>query len=221
MKTRWVRRRRHARGIALAEALVSLTVAAMTLALLTSATWGLRQTTAEPEVLQEAATDWLTARRALQSWAASATITSRGQIEGRFFGDPLSMRLILDDGTSRDSRPMMVGLRVVEEDDLFRLTASRHFDIRDIRMATETARESTVIVSDDPLRLIYLVRPVNAGAAPVWTYEPRPEQGLPLAISVERAAERMIVARMPVTVSGFCISRRGELGLEEVECNVR
>ncbi|MDX8353209.1 hypothetical protein [Cognatiyoonia sp. IB215182] len=221
MKTRWARRRRHGHGIALAEALVSLTIAAMTLALLTSATWGLRQTAAEPQVLQEDATDWLTARRALQSWAASATVTSQDQIEGRFFGDPLRMRLILDDGTSRDSRPMMVGLDIVEEDGLFRLMASRHFDIRDIRMATQGARESTVIVSDDPLRLVYLVRPVNIGGAPVWTYEPRPEHGLPLAISVEQSAERMIVARMPVTLSGFCVSRRGQLGLGEVACDVR
>lgn len=221
MRRRWARRRRGAAGIALAEALVSLTIAAMTLALLTSATWGLRQTMTAPQTLQDDATDWLTARRVMQSWAASATLTGRDFVEGRFSGTPVQMRLILDDGSSRDSKPMMISLDVVEEGDLFHLTASRYFDVRDIRLATEVVRDSTVVITDAPLRLVYQVRAGNTVGGHAWTYEPRPEQGLPLAIAVEQGSEKMIIARMPVSVSGFCISRIGEAGLGEAECDVR
>ncbi|MEL6682946.1 MAG: hypothetical protein AAFQ09_09910 [Pseudomonadota bacterium] len=221
MKTRWVRRHRRVAGIALAEALVSLTIAAMTLALLTSATWGLRQTSADPAVTQDTAADWLTARRVLQSWAAAATLISRDEVEGRFSGAPNQMRLILDDGRSRDAAPMMVSLNISEVDGLFRLTASRFSNIRDIRLAPERARESTVIIADDPISLIYQVRSTAIGGGLIWTYEPRPIQGLPLAVAIEQGAEKMIVAQMPVSLSGFCVSRRGEIGIGEANCEVR
>ena len=221
MKTRWARKHRRVAGIALAEALVSLTIAAMTLALLTSATWGLRQTAAPSDSLQNEATDWLTARRALQSWTAAATLTGLDAVEGRFSGTPVQMRLILDDGSSRDSAPMMVGLDVVEQDGQFALTASRYFNIRDIRLASQVTRQSTVVVTDTPLRFVYQVKAGNNGGNPVWTYDPQPQHGLPLAIAVEEGADKVIVARMPVSLSGFCISRRGEVGLGEVDCNVR
>jgi hypothetical protein len=221
MKVRWASRRRTSAGFALAEALVSLTIAAMTLALLTSATWGLRQTTMQPSVIQQEATDWLTARRVLQSWAASATLTGRDAAEGRFSGTPTQMRLILDDGTSRDSKPMMISLDIIEEDDLFRLTASRYFDVRDIRLAAGQARASTIIVTNEPLRLVYRVAARNTAGGGAWTYEPRPEQGLPLAIAVEQGAERMIVAQMPATISALCVARLGEAGLGDSDCDLR
>lgn len=221
MKVRWFRRRKAAMGIALAEALVSLTIAAMTLALLTSATWGLRQTTIRPSIYVQEATDWLTARRVVQSWAASATLAGRDMAEGRFSGTPIQMRIILDDGSSRDGKPMMISLDVVEEDELFRLTASRYFDVRDIRLATESVRASTVIVTDQPLRLVYRMASQISAGARVWTYEPRPEQGLPTAIAIEQGAERMIVAQMPATISAFCVSRLGEAALGSGDCNLR
>ncbi|MEO0931576.1 MAG: hypothetical protein AAFY14_13165, partial [Pseudomonadota bacterium] len=157
----------------------------------------------------------------LQSWAAAATLINREEIEGRFSGTPVQMRMILDDGRGRDSRPMMVSLDIAEDNGLHRLTASRYVDIRDIRLAPESARESTVIETDVPLRLMYQVRAGNIGGQLTWTYEPRPDQGLPLAVAVEQGAEKMIVARMPVSLSGFCVSRRGEAGLGDVDCEVR
>ena len=159
MKTRWARKHRRVAGIALAEALVSLTIAAMTLALLTSATWGLRQTAAPSDSLQNEATDWLTARRALQSWTAAATLTGLDAGEGRFSGTPVQ---------SRDSAPMMVGLDVVEQDGQFALTASRYFNIRDIRLASQVTRQSTVVVTDTPLRFVYQVKAGNNGGNPGW-----------------------------------------------------
>lgn len=216
------RRRQAQRGFVLAEALVALTVAALTLALMTSATWGLRQTAMQPSPLQQDATDWLTARRVLQAWAASATTDGYDGVVGRFIGTPTQMRLVVDDGTIRTDRPVMISLDVIRGDDgLYRLEAARHFDIRDVRLMDENARPSTVIVTDAPMRLIYFFASRNSFNGGDWTYEPRPEQGLPSAIALERGAERMIVAKMPATHSASCVSRSGIVGLEDADCELR
>jgi hypothetical protein len=221
MKMRWAKRRLRTRGFVLAEALVSLTVAALTLALLTSATWGLRQTAMQPSALQQEATDWLTARRVLQAWAGSATVDGISGLESRFAGSPTQMRLVLDDGTSRDNRPIMISIDISQEDGLHRLTAARHFGVRDVRLGNEQARASTIIVSDEPLRLIYFVAARGNQIGRAWTYEPRIEQGLPAAIAIEQGSERMIVAQMPVTRSAQCVSRFGINGLGEQDCELR
>lgn len=221
MKRRWASRRAAQSGFALAEALVSLTIAAMTLALLTSATWGLRQTVQQPSALQQEATDWLTARRVLQAWAASASLSGREMAEGRFSGSLTQMRLILDDGTSRDSRPMMVSLTITQDEGLFRLVASRHFDIRDVRLANEDGQASTMIVSETPLSLIYRAGATSVASQGVWTYDPRPDQGLPFAVAIEQGAEKMIVAQMPTTLSALCVARLGPAGLGDPDCELR
>lgn len=222
MKRRWSKRRfRSTRGFIMAEALVALTVAALTLALLTSATFGLRQTAMQPSVFQQESTDWLTARRVLQAWAASATTDGVGVTMMRFLGTPVQMRLAIDDGTSRSNRPVMVSLNITQDDGRYRLSAARFFDVRDVRLGGEQARTSTVIVSDQPLRLVYLMPARGGSNAVAWTYEPNPEQGLPVAVAVEKGAERMIIARMPATRSAACVSRLGIIGLEEQDCELR
>jgi hypothetical protein len=216
------RRRQARRGFVLAEALVALTVAALTLALMTSATWGLRQTAMQPSRLQQEATDWLTARRVLQAWAGSATTDGIEEVAGRFVGSPTRMRLVVDDGTIRTDRPVMISLDIARgEDGFYRLDASRHFDIRDVRLVDETARPSTVIITDAPLRLVYFFASRNSLNGGDWTYEPQPEQGLPSAVALERGAERMIVARMPATHSASCVARTGIVGLENNACALR
>lgn len=219
----WRRRyhRRGARGFVLTEALVALTVAALTLALMTSATWGLRQTAMQSSPTQEAATDWLTARRVLQAWAGSATTDGFEGVVGRFAGTPAQMRLIVDDGTIRTDRPVMISLDIREEDGLFRLEAARHFDVRDVRLAPDGARASTVIVTEAPLNLVYYFAALNPGVPGTWTYEPQPEQGLPTAVAVEAAAERMIVAKMPATHSASCVAQQGLPGLDNQDCELR
>ncbi len=222
MTRRWCRRRRHvARGFVLTEALVALTVAALTLALLTSASFGLRQTAMHPSALQQDATDWLTARRVLQAWAGSATTDGVGRELNRFSGTPDQMRLVIDDGTSRSNRPVMIGLNITEEDGVFTLTAARFFDVRDVRLGDEQAQASTVLVTDQPLSLVYLVTESPSSNQRVWSYEPQPEQGLPAAVAIEQGAERVLVARMPATRSASCVARLGILGLEEQDCELR
>lgn len=214
-------RRGAARGFVLAEALVALTVAALTLALMTSATWGLRQTAMRNSDVQEQATDWLTARRVLQAWAGSGTTDGYEGVVGRFAGTPDQMRLIIDDGTIGTDRPVMISLDIVQEGEFHRLEAARHFDIRDVRLEDETARASTVIVTRAPLSLIYYFAAPGAIGQGRWTYEPQPEQGLPSAVAVEAGAERMIVAKMPATHSASCVARNGVVGLEDQDCALR
>lgn len=222
MRWRWKTRRRHAdRGIALAEALVSLTVAAMTLVLLTGATWGLQQAAARPDTLQQDATDWLTARRVLQSWTASATTAGIDGIEGRFSGSPTRMQLILDDGSGSNGRPMMVRLDITESDGRFALVAARQIGVRDLRLASDVQRESTVIVSEAPLRLIYQVERGGGQPGRIWTYEPRHDQGLPAAVAIEQGGDRIVTAQLPANRSAICVSQLGEGGLGDRDCLLR
>lgn len=200
---------------------MALSIAAVTLALLASATWGLRQTAMRPDALQQEATDWLTTRRVLQAWAASATAAGYKQSEGRFLGGPARVRLILDDGTTSTARPMMVGLDIVEEAGLYHLSASRVFDVRDIRLAADDPRQSRLIVSDAPLRFRYLVARADDIPGQKWTYEPGPEHGLPYAIAIEQGSDRMIVAQLSATLSALCVSRLGEAGLRDRECTLQ
>ncbi len=215
------RKRSRNRGLVLTEALVALTVAALTLALMTSATWGLRHTAMQFDDVQEDAADWLTARRVLQAWAGSGTTQGYDGVVGRFAGTPVQMRLIIDDGTIRSDRPVMISLDITRDGELNTLSASRHFDIRDVRQADENAQESTVIVTAAPLSLIYYFAPPGPVGQGTWTYEPLPEQGLPSAVAVEAGSERMIVAQMPATHSASCVSQAGIAGLENEDCVVR
>lgn len=221
MSRRLRRRSAPSCGFVLAEALVSLTIAALTLALLTGATWGLRQTQVQSGPLQQEATDWLTARRILQAWAASATTDGLRQSATRFSGTPAQMRLIVDDGTSLEGRSMLFMLDIVRDGDLHVLTAARSVDIRDVRLTPSEMQDSRLIVSDQTLSLVYQVRDANGLPDMVWTYAPTPEQGLPAAIAVERGADRMIIARVPATRSAACVTRLGLAGLEERDCLLR
>lgn len=221
MIRRFLRRRARARGVVMVEALVSLAVAALTLALLTGATWGLRQTQTQADPLQQEAADWLTARRVLQAWAASATTDGERQTAVRFSGGPAQLRLIIDDGTSLDSRPMLYSLDIIRDDALHILRVARFTDVRDVRLAPADARYSTLIVSDQPLTLAYQIAEPSGLPGSVWTDEPTPDQGLPSAIAVARGGERMIVAPVLSMRSAACVSRLGLAGLEEVDCLLR
>ncbi|GFE66494.1 hypothetical protein [Litoreibacter roseus] len=220
MRRRSTSRRRKSRGFALAEALVSLSVAAVTLALLTSATWGLRQAAPSSTDLQNEAADWLIARRVLQAWASAATVRGLTDIEGQFSGSPTQMRLLLDDASSGGSERFMASLDVVVTDGQYALVARKHTGIRDTRVDAERPQTSVVLVSNQALRLVYLVRR-ESGLGEGWSYDPSLDQGLPIAVAIEEGSERKVIARLPVTRSAGCLSRFGRGGLEERECRVR
>ncbi|MEM9268599.1 MAG: prepilin-type N-terminal cleavage/methylation domain-containing protein, partial [Pseudomonadota bacterium] len=89
------RRRRHGRGFSLIEAIVALAVTALTLSLLTGATWGLRLAFVAQDELRDGPVETLILRRALQRWTTAIstdTVAGEALILGR--SDQLRMVIV-------------------------------------------------------------------------------------------------------------------------------
>lgn len=206
-------RRRGARGFALAEALVALAVAAMTLSLLTAATWGLRQASERRAALEiSGAADWLTARRALGAWAAGLNAETAQGAEGRILGTATQLRLVVD-----DAPPHTAELRVEDRGEgRFALIALRHMGQRDARLAVGDALQTVLVETDEPIRLQYLTR--GEGGLD-WRYETGVD--LPNAVAVEVGDARRLTAAIHPTRGAACLAAFGLQGLEEPRCALR
>ncbi len=215
------RRRPHlARGFSLAEALVAVGVASLTILILTSAVWGLRFAMQPAPAAQATAADWLSARRALQSWAAGITSDGRFAAEGRIEGTADRARMVVDPYAAGLDRVFVGDLRILIEDGVYTLTAARHRDLRDARLSAEASSVSRILSSTQPIRLVYLMNSSNSRNA-VWRYEANPADGLPQAIGIEMDTDRIVTARLFNTYSGACIYAFGESGLGETRCALR
>jgi hypothetical protein len=213
-------RRRHTKGFVMAEALVALAVAAMTLALLTSASWGLRiAADARAEAADTGAVDWLAARRALQGWAAGLTAPGARAAETRLVGTDSTARMVVEPAVSGLAQPYVAELRVEVHGDSFVLIAARHLDARDARVSTDAPQETEVVRSDRPIRLLYLL-PREGVQGLVWRYETS-GAALPAAIAVEVADRRVLTARVFANRSAACLAAFGVSGLEEQACELR
>jgi hypothetical protein len=208
------------RGFMVAEALVSLSVAALTLVLLTSATWGLRQASSERDVAFTAASDWLTARRALQAWAAAANSPGLERSEGWFEGTATSVRMIIPASEAGPNRPHQAGLSISQADGVYTLTAYRDIGSRDTRMRTDALQTTPLIVSDKPIQLAFLGRDLTS-ASMVWRYEADPANGLPDAIAIEVDGKPQLVARLLNNKSKICLAANGATALETESCALR
>ncbi|KIT15862.1 hypothetical protein [Jannaschia aquimarina] len=215
MRRRPVRRRGPARGFALAEALVALAVAAMTLALLTGATWGLRQAAERRDLAQQTGpADWLATRRAVSAWAAGLSTSGAQGAQGRLIGTATTARMVVEGG-SRYVAELRVERRGA---DAFALVAARYPGRRDVRVVPEAGQVSELVRSSRPIRLLYLHdRPGNPD--PVWVYETGDD--LPAAIAVEVGDTRRLTAAIHPTVSGECLAAGGLAALEDTTCGLR
>jgi type II secretory pathway pseudopilin PulG len=219
------RRQRRAGGFVMAEALVALAIAALTLALLTSASWGLRiASDARAAAAQTGAADWLAARRALQGWASGLTALGAEGAEARFVGTGSTARMIVEPAVSGLALPYAAELRVEARTDAagvdsFVLIVARHLDVRDARVSTDTPQETELVRSDRPIRLLYLL-PREGVEGMVWRYETG-NSGLPAAIAVEVGDQRVITARVFANRSAACLAAFGVSGLEEPQCELR
>jgi hypothetical protein len=213
------------RGFVLAEALVALAIAALTLALLTSATWGLRLAAeSRAASAQTGADDWLSARRALQGWASGLTAGGADLTEAHFVGTATTARMVVEPAVSGLALPYVAELRVEAAADAegapsFALIVARHLDARDARVSTDAPQETRLIRSDRPIRLLYLL-PREGVEGLVWRYE-TDATGLPAAIAVEIGDRRMLTARVFANRSAACLTTLGLTGLEEGQCELR
>lgn len=207
----------------LAEALVALAIAALTVALLTSATWGLNAAAERRAAAQStAAVDWLSARRALIGWASGVTAASQIDSQSNFIGTATTARMVVAPTTAAQAQPYVGELRIEAlGDNRFALMAARHADLGDARVTTSDPQETRVLTATAPIRLLYFF-PASGGAQAGWRYETGSgEAGLPLAIGVEVGSQRMLTVPIIPTLSAACVARLGQGGLTDDACALR
>jgi len=219
-----IRRRRTASGFVLAEALVALAIAAMTVALLTSATWGL-QLTAERRAAssQTAAVDWLAARRALIDWASGASAENIDDTDRSLIGTATTARIFVEPSGTGQVSPFVGELRVEAlGEDRFALIAARYVGQRDARLTSDSAQQTEILRTAQPIRLLYLIPNQTGGGNASWRYETSSgDEGLPEAIAIEVGVDRMVTARVFATISASCLARIGRSGLQDDVCDLR
>ncbi|MEL6170139.1 MAG: hypothetical protein AAFR35_15740 [Pseudomonadota bacterium] len=214
------RRSRRTRGFMVAEALVSLSVAALTLVLLTSATWGIRHATALTQDAPAEARDWLAARRALQAWSAAVVTQGRSRTLGTFAGDGGSVRFAVPPSLAGPRQPYVSELRVDFQDGTYFLRAIRDHAISDTRLTSANRQVSEILSTTQPIRLKYLTPdPTRPGFR--WTYSVNVDDALPRAVGVEVDGAHVLTAQLLSTVSPTCFASMGPAGLQNQECETR
>ncbi|PJI84926.1 hypothetical protein BC777_2919 [Yoonia maricola] len=218
------RRRHTSNGFVLAEALVALAVAAMTVALLTSATWGLNAATERrAAAAQTSAVDWLAARRAMTGWAAGVTAQGIADSRNSLIGTASTARMVVAQTNNTPAAGPYVGELRIEArgTNRFVLIAAQHPGLRDARVTSSNARQTDVVTTSTPMRLLYLIPSGPAGQG-VWRYETGSgAEGLPLAIGLEVGTRRMITAPIHPTRSASCLARLGLAGVDDDDCALR
>ncbi|MEM9971703.1 MAG: hypothetical protein AAF762_11490 [Pseudomonadota bacterium] len=216
-----MRRRRHAtRGFAMIDALVSLAVAALTLSLLTSASWGLKIASDRRAALEVTApADWLLARRTLAAWVGDLSSDGPRSTGASLIGTATTMRMIVRD--RRAVEDYVGEFRVTGTADTgYTLIAARHDGLRDARIVADNPRVSTLLTSRQPIRFVYLF-PQSSDGGTVWRYETGDGAVLPMAVAVEVGDSRQLTAPVYATLSQTCLAALGPGALEDEQCDVR
>ena len=201
------------------DALVALAIAALTLTLLMTASWGLKLASDRRAALQTTASaDWLLARRTLRDWAADVSNDGPRANGAAMLGTATTLRMIVRDPAA--STPYVGEFRVEGTRDVgYTLTAARHDGLRDARIASDNPRRSTLLTSNEPIRFVYLFP--ERGSTGVWRYETRDGDVLPTAIAVEQGDRRQVTVPVFATISQTCFAALGPGALESDQCAVR
>ena len=213
------RRARRSKGFAMIDALVALALAALTLTLLTSASWGLKIASERRAAMENtSAADWLLARRTLSGWAGDVTNNGPRANGANLIGTATTLRMLVRDGAGAG----YVGELRVEgtADTGYTLLAARHDGLRDARLSADAPRRSQLLTSDTPIRFVYLF-PQSDGTGSVWRYETGDGNHLPTAIAIEAGSTRQMTVPLFTTVSQTCLAAFGPGALEGSQCAVR
>jgi len=214
------RRSGRTRGFAMIDALVALAIAALTLVLLTSASWGLKLASDRRAALETTASaDWLLARRTLLGWAGDLSNDGPLANGAAMIGTATTLRMIVRDRAA--ATPYVGEFRVEGTRETgYTLSAARHDGLRDARVAADAPRRSTLLTSAVPIRFVYLF-PERNGAGSVWRYETGDGDVLPRAIAIEAGDQRQVTVPIFPTISQTCLSALGPGALEGNQCAVR
>ena len=215
-------RRATARGFALTEALVALAIAALTITVLTSSSWGLA-TAAERRAAaaQAGPADWLAARRALLQWTAGLTAVDPEDIAPSLTGTATTLRLYVEPQDGGLLEPFIAALDVVAVDaDNVALRATRFPGQVDARVGGDDGQTTEILRSREPIRILYFYSTGRGQQGGTWRYETDSE-GLPDAIGVEVGDTRRLTAPIFVNRSAACVARLGRGGLEDSRCALR
>ncbi|MEM6407168.1 MAG: hypothetical protein AAF700_01990 [Pseudomonadota bacterium] len=214
------RRGAGARGFAMIDALVALAVAALTLSLLTSASWGLKIASDRRASLQHtAAADWLLTRRTLLAWAGDVSNSGPDSAGASLIGTASTLRMRV---RAQDGLGGFVGEFNVEgsADAGYTLSAARHDGLRDARLSADSPRRSVLLQTAEPIRMLYLFAQSD-GTGTVWRYETGDGAALPIAVAIEVGDTRRVTVPVFATLSQTCLSSLGQGGLEDRLCAVR
>ncbi len=201
------------------DALVALAIAALTLTLLMTASWGLKLASDRRASLQEtASSDWLLARRTLLDWAGDVSNNGPRANGAAMMGTATTLRMIVRDPSA--SVPYVGEFRVEGSREVgYTLTAARHDGLQDARIASDEPRRSTLLTSREPIRFVYLFP--QRGSPGVWRYETGDGDILPTAIAVEQGDQRQVTVPVFTTISQACFAALGPGALESDQCAVR
>ncbi|MEL6768650.1 MAG: prepilin-type N-terminal cleavage/methylation domain-containing protein [Pseudomonadota bacterium] len=213
------RRGRAERGFSLVEAVVALSISALTLALLSGAAFSLRAVGERNETASQAV-DLLAARRVIRRFASETVLRGAGDTAG-FMGGPSEMRLLLapDLGTGAPAR--LAVLRIERSETQYQLAAYRQAGAASVlsELGRTLSERSVVLESEGPIGFAYLVdNPESRGT--IWVSE-RQAGPPPHALAVRLTGGLQLTAPFHQELDPGCLALYGLAPLARNRCVAR
>lgn len=213
------RRRGHERGFSLVEMVVALTIAAMTLALISGASFSLRAI-GQRAAADNGAAELLAVRRILHRWVSEAMLRGPGGAAA-FVGDRSEVRFLLAPDTLAGEPARLAVLRIERDGDMRVLRAYRERDALSVLQDADgrLGDSSTLHRTAADLAFVFLVDdPRGTGSAWALAREPGPP---PRALALDLGDGRRVVAHVMQDVDGGCLAAVGLGELQRDACRAR
>lgn len=208
--------RRTLSGFSLVEALVASSVAALTLLMLSGASFGLKAALSDPDNARDTdAIAVLTLRRVLGEWLDQ---TGAHPSSDRFavLGTPERLRLAIGDRYTGSNAELVVRAIPIG----FAVDVGWEQGDPDLNKVIDPALLSTAITSDVRLSWSFLMAAPHTSQL-TWHDYFDPSQGLPVAIRLSAGSKSILTIRVPSEIDAICLSAGGARVLDERECQTR